>query len=78
MKRITVEDFELAFKDELSPFVTQKIESLNLAYHDVSVEQYNEIVFQLIKTLFDSNVKKAGKHRLNDWVIGCLKNIFQM
>jgi hypothetical protein len=74
MKRITVKDFESAFKDELSSFVKQKIESLKLSYRDISNEQYNEIVFHIIKTLFDSNVKKAGEHRLDDWIRGWGEN----
>jgi SAM-dependent methyltransferase len=72
--KLTYKDFEDAFGESLNTFVKEKIQLLDFSYNEVSNNEEKEILLTIIKTLFNVNVKKAGEHRLQDWVRGWEEN----
>lgn len=73
--QITQQDFADVFQESLSEFVKTKIESLDFLARKISEEEKDEILLKIIKTLFDPEVIKAGKHRQEQWEKGWGENL---
>lgn len=72
---ITQQDFVTIFQDSLSKFVKEKIKNFNFLARRVSSEERDEILLKIMKTLLDSELIKAGKHRQDQWEKGWAGNL---
>ena len=72
---ITAQDFAVAFQDNLSEFVKEKIKNFNFSARRVSAQDRDKILLKIIKTLLDPQVIKSGKHRQEQWEKGWAENL---
>ena len=74
MNKITYIDFEKAFGELLSSNVKNKIKEIDLQYIDLNQKEKDKLILDILKTLDNPTVKKAGPHRINDWIKGWGEN----
>jgi len=72
--KATVTDFEKTFCEPLSKKVKDKIKEIDLQYTDLTTEEKDTLILDILKTLDNPTVKKAGPHRINDWIKGWGEN----
>ena len=60
---VSVENFEQAFGEPLSPFVKEKIEGLNFNYLELDPQETQKETINTLKHIF-GGIKKAGKQIL--------------
>lgn len=72
---ISSQDFETVFKDKLSEFVKKKIKQFNFLAQKVSEKEKDQILLNIINTLLDPQLIKAGEHRLSQWEKGWGENL---
>ncbi len=74
-KKIEITDFEKAIGENLSELVKEKIDECEFVYDEISKEERDSLTLLIIDFLLeDIFVKKAGPHRINDWVKGWGEN----
>ncbi len=75
MKKFTVNDFEKAMGEELSELVKEKINECDFSYHELSKKERDSLILIIVDFLLeDALTKKAGPHRINDWIKGWGEN----
>ena len=76
MKLLTYKDFELAFGEKLNNYIKSIIKKLtpHLQYSELTQSEKEEVILTILKTLEKPTVKKAGSHRLEDWIKGWGEN----
>ena len=74
--KISINDFEKSFSEEISEFVKMKIKSMDFSYHILDKEESNQVVLKILDFLFEEldEVVRAGKHRINQWEKGWGEN----
>jgi SAM-dependent methyltransferase len=70
---VSIEDFEMAFGEPLSPFVKEKIKTFNFNYLDLDSQESQKEIINTFKHIF-GGIKKAGKHRVKEWDLGWGEN----
>lgn len=73
IKKITIQDFERAFGEELSSFVREKISGFVFEYEEVQEKEKDLLVLSILKSI-SAGLRKAGPHRAQDWVHGWAEN----
>jgi len=74
--KISEKDLSEAIGEQLSSLVKEKIKDMDLTYEELSKEENNNVLMDILNFLFeeDNNVIKAGEHRINDWNKGWGEN----
>ncbi len=73
IKKITIQDFESAFGEELSSFVKEKISGFIFEYEEVQEREKDFLVLNILKSI-SAGLRKAGPHREQDWIHGWAEN----
>jgi len=73
IKKITIQDFESAFGEELSSFVREKISGFVFEYEEVQEKDKDFLVLSILKSI-SAGLRKAGPHRAQDWIQGWAEN----
>jgi len=73
IKKITIQDFESAFGEELSSFVREKISGFVFEYEEVQEKDKDLLVLNILKSI-SAGLRKAGPHRAQDWIQGWAEN----
>ena len=72
---LSVEDFEKAFGEKLSPVVAERIRAYSFQHSDFSPRENEELLIRIVRGLLDPNVIRAGEHRLDQWESGWGENL---
>lgn len=72
---ISVQDFEIAFGEKLSPYVTEQIRKYSFQYSDFSPEENEKLQIKIVETLLNPNLLQSGEHRLGQWEMGWRENL---
>jgi len=72
---ISVQDFEAAFGERLSPYVTEQISKYSFEYTDFTSEEKEKLQVKIIETLLSLNLLQSGEHRLDQWETGWRENL---
>ena len=75
VKSLSVEDFEIAFGEKLSPYVTERINQYSFQYEEFSLEENESLLIKIVETLLDPNLLQSGEHRLDQWESGWGENL---
>lgn len=75
IKSLSVEDFEGALGEKLSPFVSERILNYSFQYTEFSPEESGELFIKIVQNLLDPNLVRAGDHRLDQWEMGWGENL---
>jgi hypothetical protein len=70
-------DFELAFGEPISKFVSSKVYEYDFRYMDFDLKEYEDILLKIIKTIFENELVKAGSDRHDQWEAGWAENFEQ-
>ena len=74
-KTITIKDFTDAIGEDLTELVKEKINECQFTYNELSKNERDSLILLIVDFLLeDMFVKKAGPHRINDWIKGWGEN----
>lgn len=73
-KKISSEDFESILGFEISPEVKNKIDFFNLEYRELSKEERDLYILNVVNVL-TSDITVSGKHRISEWENGWDENL---
>jgi len=73
--RISVADLETALNGSLCPLLRERVELADLTYENISPEERDAYLIEVIETLIKPNIVKAGPHRRADWEVGWSENL---
>jgi len=73
IKELTIEDFETVFGEQLSDNVKAKISEYTLDYEEVKAADREKLIIKVLEHI-SSGLKKAGKHRADEWISGWAEN----
>src|SRR6266567_997272 len=74
-KHLSVEDFEAAFGEKLSPYVAGRIREYSFRYAEFSPEENEAILVKIVETLLGPSVVTSGEHRRDQWEAGWHENL---
>ena len=69
------DDFIKSFGHDISAFVQDKIRGYAFRYDELSEEEHDGCVLQVVKTLLANDIIRAGEHRVVDWNSGWACNL---
>ena len=72
---LTVNDFEGALGEKLSPYVVEQISRYSFQYADFSSEEKEGFLIKIVETLLNPNLQQSGEHRLDQWESGWSENL---
>jgi len=72
---LSVQDFEKAFGEALTPFVADRIRKYSFQYTEFSPEENEALIIKIVETLFDLNIVRSGEHRIDQWESGWGENL---
>lgn len=75
IKCLSSRDFEAAFGEPLTGYVTERIGRYRLEYEDFTPAEHEQLLIKIIETLLDSRVMRSGEHRLPQWEAGWNQNL---
>jgi hypothetical protein len=75
VKKLTVEDFDGAFGEKLSPYVTDRIRKYSFQYEEFTSDENEALLKIIVETLLNPNLMKSGEHRLDQWEAGWGENL---
>ena len=75
IKSLSVEDFEAAFGEMLTPFVAERIHKYSFQYTEFSVEENEALLKKIVEALLDPNLVRSGEHRREQWETGWGENL---
>ena len=75
MTRLLVSEFESIFGEELSSYVTERIERYAFEYEEFSDIERDELLNIIVNTLLNPDVVKSGAHRKDQWESGWGENL---
>lgn len=75
IRSLSVEDFEQAFGEKLSPIVADRIRNYSFQYTCFSPEEQEELLIKIVQSLLDPDTIRAGDHRLDQWEMGWGENL---
>jgi len=75
VKSLSVEDFEGAFGEKLSPYVATQINKYSFQYAEFSSEEKESLLIKIVESLLDPNLQQSGEHRLDQWEDGWGENL---
>jgi len=74
-KTVTEKDFQKVFGEETSELVRKKIDECEFVYEELTKNERDNLILLIVDFLLeDMFVKKAGPHRINDWIKGWGEN----
>jgi len=76
--RLTAEDFEKFFKEKLSLRVKNRIKKYGLKYADITLDQRDACLQNIISVLLSEDLMCSGKHRKQQWEKGWSQNLDEM
>ena len=70
--RISESDIVEAIGEDISSLLKKKISDMDLTYEELSKEENNEVLHEILNFLFkeDDRIVRAGEHRIDDWRLG--------
>ncbi len=74
-KHLSVEDFEAAFGEKLSPYVAGRIREYSFRYAEFSPEENEALLVKIVETLLGPSVVTSGEHRRDQWEAGWHENL---
>lgn len=74
MKTITRQDIETVLGKTVPDFVLQEMNRHPLQYEDLTEEQYEQYLINVVKVLL-SDITRCGEHRLTEWERGWGENL---
>jgi hypothetical protein len=75
VKSLSVEDFEAAFAEKLSPFVADRVRKYAFQYQEFTPKEHDFLLKVIVQALLDPNLVQAGEHRLDQWESGWGENL---
>ena len=75
IKYLTDKDFSLAFSDDLSNFVKNRIKEYSFKYIELSTKQSDALLLKVIQTLLSKEIPRSGEHRRDQWEFGWRENL---
>jgi len=75
IKQLTEIDFSLAFSDDLSSFVKNRINEYSFKYVELSTRQTDDLILKVIQTLLSKDILRSGEHRRDQWEFGWRENL---
>ena len=75
IKSLSIQDFEGAFGEELSPYVTKRIGKYSFEYAEFTPEEKETLLIKIVQTLLNPNLLQSGEHRLDQWESGWGENL---
>lgn len=75
IKYLTDKDFSLAFSDDLSNFVKNRIKEYSFKYIELSTKQSDALLLKVIQTLLSKEILRSGEHRRDQWEFGWRENL---
>lgn len=72
---LSIQDFEGAFGETLSPYVTDQIRRYSFKYTELSNDEKEGLLIKIVETLLDKNLLQSGEHRLEQWESGWAENL---
>ena len=75
VKTLSVEDFEGAFGEKLSPYVATQINKYSFQYAEFSSEEKESLLIKIVEALLDPTLQQSGEHRLDQWEEGWGENL---
>ncbi len=68
-------DFEELFQDSIGERVRQKIDSYGLTYREIDEDSRDRALVEILRTLLDNGLVKAGQERHGQWELGWEENL---
>lgn len=75
VKTLSVQDFESAFGEKLSPYVSERISNYSFQYTEFTPEENESLLIKIVETLLNPNIILSGEHRLDQWEAGWGENL---
>jgi hypothetical protein len=75
VKALSVQDFESAFGENLSPYVAERICKYSFQYAEFSSDEKESLLIKIVETLLNPNLLQSGEHRLEQWEMGWGENL---
>lgn len=75
VKSLGIEDFKIAFRAELSPYVAERINQYSFKFSEFTLAQKESLIIKIVNTLLDPQLIKSGEHRLDQWESGWGENL---
>jgi hypothetical protein len=73
-KTLNTKDFEAAFGEPVSEYVSRKIQQHGFEYSDFTFSEYENLLLTIVKAIFEMELVKAGIERHDQWESGWEEN----
>jgi hypothetical protein len=75
MKKILQSDLEYILETKFSPTIKEEFKSFDLRYEEITSEERDAYILDIVETLVNKSLPIAGENRLPDWEKGWKENL---